>query len=87
MRDLFRLEHAVFRSLAFGWNHSPLIAQETLGDLIRRYTGRFDGSGVVYFHYLDDILLLGRDRALLQVVTRGLCEFLQAKSLLISTKS
>ena len=49
--------------------------------------GRFVGSGVVYFHYLDDILLLGRDRALLRVVTRGLCEFLQAQSLLISTKS
>ena len=49
--------------------------------------GRLAGSGVAYFHYLDDILLLGRDRALLRVVTRGRCEFLQAQSLLISTKS
>ena len=48
---------------------------------------RFTGSGVVYFHYLDDILLLGRSRTLLRVVTRGLCELLRAQSLLISTKS
>ena len=30
---------------------------------------------------------MGRDRALLQGVRRGLCEFLQAQSLLITTKS
>ena len=87
VRDLFRLEDTNFHSLPFWWNYSPLIAQETLGDLIRRCMGRFAGSGVVYFHYLDDILLVGRDRALLRVVTHGLCEFLQAHSLLISTKS
>ena len=87
VRDLFRLEGTDFHSLPFGWNYSPLIAQEVLGDLIKRYMGRFAGSGVVYFHYLDGILLLGRDRALLQVVRRGLCEFLQAQSLLITTKS
>ena len=78
MRDLFRLEGADFHSLPFGWNYSPLIAQETLGDLIRRYMGRFTGGGVVYFHYLDGILLLWRNRTLLRVMTRGLCEFLQA---------
>ena len=87
LRDLFRLEGADFHSLPFGWNYSPLIAPETLGDLIRRNMGRFAGSGVVHFHYLYDILLLGRDRALLRVVTRGLCKFLQTQSLLLSTKS
>ena len=54
--------------------------------------GRFAGSGIVYFHYLDDILLLAQiygfiGKDLLRVVTRGLCQFLQAKSLLISVKS
>ena len=49
--------------------------------------GRFTGGEVVYFHYLDDILLLGRNTTLLRVVTCGLCEFMQAQSLLISTKS
>ena len=39
------------------------------------------------FHYLDDILLLRRERALLRVVTRGLCELVQAQSLLMSIKS
>ena len=34
MRDLFPLEGPDFHSLPFGWNYSPLIAQETLGDLI-----------------------------------------------------
>ena len=32
VRDVFRLEGADFHSLPFGWNYSPLIAQETLGD-------------------------------------------------------
>ena len=50
VRDLFRLEDADFHSLPFGWNYSPLIAQQTPGDLIRRYPGSFAGSGVVYFH-------------------------------------
>ena len=65
VRDLFCLEEVDFHALPFGWNYSPLIAQETLGDLIRRYMGRFAGTGVVYFHQLDDILLLRRDKALL----------------------
>ena len=64
VRDLFRLEDADFHSLPFGRNYSLFIVQETLGDLIKRYMGRFTGSGVVSFHYLDDFLLLGRDRAL-----------------------
>ena len=76
MRDLFRLEGAEFHSLPFGWNYSPLIAQDTLGDLIEQYMGRFSGNGVVYFHYVDDILLLARNTDLLRVVTRGPCEFL-----------
>ena len=50
VRDVFRLEGADFHSLPFGWNYSPLIAQETPGDLMRRYMGRFAGTGVVYFH-------------------------------------
>ena len=48
---------------------------------------RFACSGIVCFHYLDDILLLARNRGLLRVVTRGLCERLQGKSLSISVKS
>ena len=65
-RHLLRLEGAIFHSLPFGCNDSPLIAQETLGELIPRYMGRFNGSGVVYFHYLDDILLL-----VLVIATKG----------------
>ena len=87
MRDLFHLEGAEFHSLPFGWNYSSLIAQETLGDVILRYMGRFAGSGIVYFHYLDDNPLLARDSDLLRVVTHGLCEFPQAKFLLMSVKS
>ena len=57
-----------------------LLPKKHLGYLIRRYMGRFAGSGLVYFQYLDDNLLPGRNRALLRVVTRSLCEFLQAQS-------
>ena len=87
MRDLLRLEGADFHSLPFVWTYSPLIAQETLGDLIQQYIGRFNGSVAVYFHYLDDILLLARNKDLLRVITRGFCEFLRAQSLLFRTKS
>ena len=87
VRDQFRLELSEVHSLLIGWNYSPLIAHETLGDLMWRYRGIFVGNGVVDFHYLDDILLFGSDKALLREFTRGLCEFLQTQSLLISSKS
>ena len=47
---------------------------------------RFQGHNIFFFHYIDDILLLARDRGILRVVT-GLCEFLHIKLLLISSKS
>ena len=86
VRDLFRLKGSASHSLLFGWNYSPLIARETFGHLIPSYMGRFAGNGIVYFHSLDDIVLLVRNRDLLRVVTRGLREFLQEKSLVISAK-
>ena len=74
--DLFRLDGAEFHSLPFGWNFSPLIARETLGDLLHQYMNRFPSQNMVFFHYVDDILLLVRDQGMLGVVTQGLCEFL-----------
>ena len=40
-----------------------------------------------YFHYLDDIILLAVDLALLRVLTQALCNFLEAKGLVVSPKS
>ena len=42
---------------------------------------------MAYFHYLDDIILLAVDPALLTVLTQALCNFLEAKGLVISPKS
>ena len=75
--DLFRLDGGRFHSLLFGWNFSPLIAQETLRDLLRQYMNRCLDHVIVFFHYRDDILLLAHDRGILRIVTQGLCAFLQ----------
>ena len=85
--DLFRLDGAEFHSLPFRWNFSPVIAQETLGDLLRQCMSRFSSHDIVFFQYLDDILLLARDRGNPRIVTQGPCALLRGKSLLMSSKS
>ena len=76
--DFFRLDGDEFHLLLLGWNFSPLIAQVTLGDLLHQYMDRFCRRTIVFFHYLDDILLLAHDRG---------GNLLRNKSLLISSKS
>ena len=74
--------------LPFGLKFSPVFAQDTLAELLREFFGgHAAGLDVHRFHYLDDVLLLSRDRACLDRLGLQLATFLIAKGLRVSTKS
>ena len=87
-RGLFRIQGAHFHCLPFGWKFSPVLAQDTLAALLREF---FDnhavGLDIYRFHYLDDVLILSRDRECMDSLGAQLAAFLKAKGLRISTKS
>ena len=49
----------------FGWKYSPVICQQLLGSLVRDLIP----PDILLIHYLDDFLLVARDRARLRNVT------------------
>ena len=62
-RGLFRIQGAHFHCLPFGWKFSPVLAQDTLAALLREFFGNHAvGLHMHRFHYLDDVLILSRDR-------------------------
>ena len=80
-----------FDSLPFGWNLSPIIAQESLGVLLDTFVLShglllFVGCSLLFFRYLDDILILSPNPALYNW-TLALCAFLRSNNLIISPKS
>ena len=88
----FRIHNLAFDSLPFGWNLSPVIAQETLShllDLAITSNGLlpFLQASLFSFLYLDDILFLCSDRNLLQTVAFIIPAFLTQAGLLVSPKS
>ena len=91
-RAWFRIHDFAFDSLPFGWNLSPIIAQETLGHLLDTcivqlgFLPFYNGSLFTY-RYLDDILLLGHIPSLLATQVKSLTSALQTHGLLVSPKS
>ena len=55
--------------------------------LIARVLAAVDRESILIIHYLDDILLLGHDKALLRVVTQRAADTLTRTGYLISPKS
>ena len=87
-RGLFRIQGAHFQCLPFGWKFPPVLAHDTLAALLREF---FDnhavGLDIHRFHYLDNVLILSRDRECMDSLGPQLGAFLTAKGLRISTKS
>ena len=83
----FRLPGCYYKSLPFGWDYAAVIAHETLRLFLSEFFSRHTVHHVEFFYYLDDIILLATDPALLRVLTQALCNFLVAKGLVISPKS
>ena len=87
-RGLFRIQGAHFHCLPFGWKFSPVLAQDTLAALLKEFfDNHAEGLDIYRFHYLDDVLILSRDRECMNSLGHRLAGFLTAKGLRISTKS
>ena len=87
-RGLFRIQGAHFHCLPFGWKFSPVLAHDTLAALLREFSDNHAvGLDIHRFHYLDDALILSRDRECMDSLGPRLAAFLMAKGLRISTKS
>ena len=88
----FRIGGFFLPCLPFGWNLSPILAQETLTFLIKQslqihsLTDSLDTS-LWIFHYYDDILILSTQSSLAQQCTQAIVNHLQHQHLLISPKS
>ena len=88
-RGAFRVGGMIWTSLPFGWNLSPIIAQETLGQLLREALTPFEGESVTWrtFHCYDDVLILAASPSLCSSLTQCLLSFLRSRSFVISPKS
>ena len=87
-RGLFRIQGAHFHCLPFGWKFSPVLAQETLAAPLQEFfDNHVEGIDVYRFHYLDDVLIVSRDRECMKSLGHRLAGFLTAKGLRISIKS
>ena len=69
--------------LPFGWKYSPVLCQRILQYFIK---GLKVGQTMIS-HYLDDFMVLGKDKALVSEVTKSLVNLLEEKGCLISPKS
>ena len=83
----FRLPGCYYKFLPFGWDYAPVIAHETLHLFLNEFFRGYLHSQWEFFHYLDDIIFLSVNPALLCILTEALCKFLEAKGLVISPKS
>ena len=87
-RGLFRIQGAHFHCLPFGWKFSTVPAQDTLAALMREFfENHAVGLDIHRLQYLDDVLILSRDRECMDSLGPRLAAFLMAKGLRISTKS
>ena len=71
------------KRLPFGWKYSPVICQQLLGSLVRDLIP----PDILLIHYLDDFLLVARDRARLREVTGRVAARLREAKFLVSPKS
>lgn len=84
---MFRVYHAHFTTLPFGWNLSPVIAQETFLHILHRTFDSIPDTHVWYFVYYDDLLLLTDDKDLCTRLTNLLTQTLLECRLILSPKS
>ena len=71
------------KRLPFGWKCSPVICQRLLGSLVRDLIP----PDVLLIHYLDDFLLVARDRVRLRGVTGRVAARLREVKFLVRPKS
>ena len=88
----FCINNLCYDSLPFGWNLSPVIAQETLGFILDKafiVLGclPFYNRSLFAFRYLDDILLLSNSKYFLTTFTTQLSQYLSSVGLIVSPKS
>ena len=86
----FRIEGFLFPCPPFGWDLSPVLAQETLGHLLDTGTRTLPAHirGQFWtFHYYDDVLILGTSAHITNHVTKRVVEHLESHNLIISPKS
>ena len=70
------------KRLPFGWKYLPVICQRLLGSLVRDLIP----PDVLLIHYLDDFLLVARDRVRLREVTGWVAAWLREAKFLVSPK-
>ena len=71
------------KRLPFGWKYSPVVCQRLLGSWVRDLIP----PDVLLIHYLDDFLLVARDRVRLRGVTGRVAARLREAKFLVSPKS
>ena len=72
----------------FWWKFSPVLAQDTLAALLKEFFERWaPGMECYRFHYLNDVLVVSKDRVKPEEMASRLVEFLSEKGLVISKKS
>ena len=69
------------RRLPFGWSWSPIIAQLTLDRILSPFTLR---HGLIYFQYLDDILLASPDPYFLTYATHYCAHLIMSSNLFLN---
>ena len=71
------------KRLPFGWKYLPVMCQQLLGTLVPDLIP----PDILLIHYLDDFLLIARDRGRLRVVTGRVAARLRELGFLVSPKS
>ena len=89
---VFRVPGGTYRSLPFGWNLAPVIAQTVLGEfLMHLFVAEgllpFFGCSLWYWTYLDDVLVVSSDILLASSCATLLASGMTAAELVISPKS
>ena len=88
----FRIQSLSFDSLPFGWNLSPVIAQQTLGFIIDGALLKFGVLPLLHrslfiYRYLDDILIVSPNLHFLSYFMTDFKAYLSSQQLMVSPKS
>ena len=88
MHNVFRVGSLAYDCLPFGWNLSPIIAQETLLFILRRFlAARPPLCDLLHFLYLDDVLFLHPSPAVLRALALDFVDHCGRIGLVVSPKS
>lgn len=73
---------AIFR-VSFGWKYSPILCQRVLA----YFLASLPSGGRLVLHYLDEFMVLGRERGSVREVTMEWAQVLEDKGFIVSAKS